>query len=126
MGHSIAAGVGFSSRASVDELTGLVLACLSEAGLVPDDLKTIATLADKAGDPRLRAAAERLGADIVGLGRAELAAHGVDRPSEAARAHVGVDGVAEAVARHFGPLIAPRAQSAHVTCALARIQGWSS
>lgn len=126
MGISIAAGVGFSSSASADELTGLILACLAEAGLAPDDLAVIATLADKADDPRLIATAQRLGARILGLDAALLAAQAVSRPSDAARAHLGVASVAEAAARHCGPLVTARAQSAHVTCALARIQARSS
>lgn len=102
----IVAGIGFASAATGDELVALVLACLSEAGLSPDQLVALVTHDRKRGCPQLLALANHFEVPIRLLGDADLSG--------------AVPGVAEAVAAEAGRIVLPKRKSAHVTCALAR------
>ncbi|MFC7665864.1 cobalamin biosynthesis protein [Methylorubrum suomiense] len=122
----VVAGIGFRAATTPDEIATLLRRALAEAGLAPDDLAAIATAADRAGEPNLRAAAAVFHLIPVGLDAAALAAAdpaGVTR-SDRIVASRGIGSVAEAAAlAGAGPrarLLLARIASAGATCALAR------
>ena len=114
----LAVGIGLSSRAEADEIVALVTSCL--AGL-RGEVEVLVSSRRKAGNVALSSAAERLGAPLVLLDDATLARQDVPHPSRVAEARTGLDGVAEAAALHFGPLLVGTTKSAHATCAIAEI-----
>jgi len=124
---ALAIGIGFSSRASADDLAALADEMMREAPA--HRAATLFTLARKAQSEVAQAAASRLGVAVAFLDEDEFArrqpeffARGAT-PSEAAREHTGFASVAEAAALMGGGpgavLIARRRATRHVTCALA-------
>ncbi|MFF9911199.1 Rv2231c family pyridoxal phosphate-dependent protein CobC [Streptomyces sp. NPDC013457] len=117
-------GVGARSGVSVDEVLGLVLEALREAGLTAADVTALATLEARAAEPGIAGAAGRLGVPLRAYGAAELAAVSVPHPSRAALSATGTASVAEAAALLAAgagaTLLVPKRKSARVTCAIAR------
>ncbi|WP_407564150.1 precorrin-3B C(17)-methyltransferase [Streptomyces sp. 184] len=113
---SLVVGVGASRGVGVDEVLGLVGDALAQAELSPRSVTALATVAAKAGEPGLLAAAERLGVPLRTFPAAELAAVDVPTPSAAPLAAVGTPSVAEAAAlTAAGPgaeLLVPKRKSA--------------
>ncbi|MET8010485.1 cobalamin biosynthesis protein [Streptomyces sp. NPDC005271] len=127
---SLVVGVGAGRGVAAGEVTGLIEAVLSSAGLLPDRIAELATVEAKAAEPGLLAAAERLGVPLRGYPAGALAAVEVPSPSAAALAAAGTAGVAEAAALLAagpgGELLVPKRKSAppgspaRATCAVAR------
>ena len=117
---SLVAGIGASTDPPAEELAELLRASLSEAGLSPRSLSSVATIDRRATEP----AVESLGLPIVAFTSSELAAVEVPNPSEIVRAAVGTASVAEAAALlAAGPgatLLLPKRAAPHCTLALAR------
>ncbi|QEY61091.1 cobalamin biosynthesis protein [Metapseudomonas lalkuanensis] len=127
----LVAGLGCRRGCPADELQGLLLQCLAEAGASLDELVALASSEVKAAEPGLSALAERLGLSLYFLPVDMLAAREacLSRPSERVQEAVGSPGVAEAAALaqaealfdgHASLLIDKR-RSASATCALACI-----
>ncbi|XIE78043.1 cobalamin biosynthesis protein [Streptomyces sp. SBR177] len=106
----------------------LVGAALREAGLGGADVRAVATLDVRAGEPGIAGAAALLGpgpgVPVRAFGSEELAAVAVPHPSAVPLAAAGTASVAEAAAlRAAGPgavLLVPKRKSRRVTCAIAR------
>ncbi|MBB5933675.1 cobalamin biosynthesis protein [Streptomyces zagrosensis] len=122
-------GVGASRDAPVNEVLGLIAACLAEANLAPANVASLATVDVKADEPALRKAAEQFEVPLRVYPAAALAAVAVPNPTRAALAAVGTPSVAEAAALlAAGPgawLVVEKRKSAPAcgppaaTCALA-------
>lgn len=91
-------GVGAGSGVTVDEVLGLVLSVLREAGLPPCSVVELATVDAKADEPGIVGAAARLGVPVRAYRGDELAAVVVPNPSGVSLAAVGTPSVAEAAA----------------------------
>ncbi|MDH4872067.1 cobalamin biosynthesis protein [Pseudomonas sp. BN515] len=125
----LVAGLGCRRGCAADELQGLLLQCLAEAGASLDELVALASSEVKAAEPGLVALAERLGLSLYFLPVDTLAAQEacLSQPSERVRDVVGSPGVAEAAAlvqaeALFGghaTLLIDKRCSASATCALA-------
>ncbi|MER7959865.1 Rv2231c family pyridoxal phosphate-dependent protein CobC [Streptomyces sp. NPDC096030] len=117
-------GVGARSGVSVDEVVGLVMEALREAGLTGSDVTALATLEARAAEPGIAGAAGRLGVPLRAYGAEELAAVSVPHPSRAPLSATGTASVAEAAALLAAgagaALLVPKRKSARVTCAIAR------
>lgn len=120
-------GVGASRGVRADEVIGLVVAALRDAGLSPLDVAELTTVDSRAGEPGLLAAAVRLGVPLRPYGAAALARIEVPHPSDTSRAAVGTPSVAEAAAlAGGGELLVPKRKSAPhgrpamATCAVVR------
>jgi cobalt-precorrin 5A hydrolase / precorrin-3B C17-methyltransferase len=128
---SLVVGVGASRGAPAEEVVGLVEGALAEAGLSPASVARLATVAAKAEEPGIVAAAERLGVPLVTYSAEELAEVAVPHPSDAPLAAVGTPSVAEAAALLAGgELLVPKRKSvrsdgrpAMATCAVVRRPG---
>ncbi|GLW13331.1 MULTISPECIES: cobalamin biosynthesis protein [Streptomyces] len=124
----LAAGVGARPGVPAGEVLELLGAALAAVG-GGARIVALATVAARAAEPGLRAAAHRLGVPLLSFPAAELAAVRVPEPSAVAAAAVGTASVAEAAALlAAGPgaeLVsgkrksAPRGRPARATCALA-------
>jgi cobalamin biosynthesis protein CbiG len=124
---ALAIGMGFSSRASADDLVALAGDMLRTAPA--HRAATLFTLARKAQGGVAHAAASRLGVALAFLDEDEFARRQPEFLSRGAaespmvRAHIGFASVAEAAALMGGGpgavLIARRRANGHVTCALA-------
>lgn len=119
------AGIGFRRATTAAEIVALLRRALGEAGIAPERLAALATAADRADEPAIRAAAAAFGLVPTALDAATLAsvdARVVTR-SPRIEASRGVGSVAEAAALACaGPgahLLLPRIASAGATCALA-------
>lgn len=126
---SLVVGVGASKGAGVDEVYGLVVGSLRDAGLSPLSVAALATVDAKADEPGIVGAAERLGVGLRTYPAEELAAVAVPNPSGAPLAAVGTPSVAEAaalVSGRSGELLVPKRKSspegraAMATCAVVR------
>lgn len=120
-------GVGAGSGVTVDEVLGLVLSVLREAGLSPRSVVELATVDAKADEPGIVGAAARLGVPVRAYRADELAAVVVPNPSGVSLAAVGTPSVAEAAALVGADELlvpkrksAPRGRTGKVTCAVAR------
>ncbi|PZT74408.1 cobyrinic acid a,c-diamide synthase [Streptomyces sp. AC1-42T] len=121
-------GVGASRGVSGDEVTGLVLAVLREAGLPVCEVAELVTVEAKGGEPGIVAAAARLGIPLRTHPARVLARVAVPHPSPAALAALGTPSVAEAAAlAGGGQLLVPKSVShpsggrrSMATCAVAR------
>jgi cobalt-precorrin 5A hydrolase len=118
----VVAGVGFRHATAADEILALVRQALATQAL---PLGSLATAADRAGEPAIQAAAATLGVPLTGVPAEALIAvdaHVVTRSARIAAAR-GVGSLAEAAAlAGAGPgasLILLRIASAGATCALA-------
>jgi cobalt-precorrin 5A hydrolase/precorrin-3B C17-methyltransferase len=121
---SLVAGVGASRGVTCEEVLELVAGTLAGAGLAAGSLTALATVAAKAGEPGLVAAAGRLGVPLRSYPAEDLAAVPVPNPSAAPLAAVGTPSVAEAAALlaagDGAELVAEKRKSAMATCAVAR------
>ncbi len=121
----IVAGLGFRHATPAAEIVALVERAFREAALPLARLRHLATAADRAGEPAIRAAAAQFGRALVPVPpeALEAADEGVVTRSARIVAARGVGSVAEAAAlAAAGPgatLRTPRIASAGATCALA-------
>ncbi|MFJ2772946.1 Rv2231c family pyridoxal phosphate-dependent protein CobC [Streptomyces sp. NPDC087300] len=127
---ALVVGVGACEDAAADEVLGLVLDAVRDAGLSPEAVVELATVDVKATEPGIVAAAARLGVPLVAYPAAELARVPVPHPTARSRAAVGTPSVAEAAAlRAGGELLVPKRKSAPhgrpamATCAIASRPG---
>lgn len=121
---SLIAGVGASRGAPAAEVIELLNSTLAGAGLAAASLRELATVAAKATEPALLAAAEHFGVPLVSHPAQLLAGIAVPNPSETVRAAVGTPSVAEAAAlAGGGQLVVTKHRSAHATVAVARRRG---
>lgn len=122
---TVVAGIGFRHAARGDDIVALVRRALAVAGLPTGSLRALATAADRAHEPPIRAAASMLGLPVVDLdARAlEAAGRGVATRSERIEALRGVGSLAEAAALAAAGtgarLLLPRIADGSATCALA-------
>jgi len=118
----VVAGIGFRHATAADEILDLVGHALARQ---PFLLESLATAADRADEPAIRAVAATLGVPLIGVSAEALIAMDARVVTRSARitATRGVGSVAEAAAlAGAGPgatLILPRIASAGATCALA-------
>jgi cobalt-precorrin 5A hydrolase len=118
----VVAGIGFRHATAADEILDLVGHALARQ---PFLLGSVATAADRADEPAIRAVAATLGVPLIGVSAEALIAMDARVVTRSARitATRGVGSVAEAAAlAGAGPgatLILPRIASAGATCALA-------
>lgn len=123
--RDLVAGIGFRHATPADEIVALVERACDAAGLPRTRLARLATAADRAGEPAIRAAAEALGCPLDAVPPEALIAVDADIPTRSHRieASRGVGSVAEAAAlAAAGPgatLLLRRIASAGATCALA-------
>jgi cobalt-precorrin 5A hydrolase len=97
--RSLVLGIGCDRGAAPDLVARGVETLLARHRLALASVREIATIALKAGEPALRALAERLACPLRLFGSAELdAAPGVETFSETVRRHVGTRAVAEPAA----------------------------
>jgi cobalt-precorrin 5A hydrolase len=121
----IVAGVGCRRGTSAPDIEAAVRAALAQAGIAPDALNAIATMAAKHGEAGIAAAAANFGVDVVLVSDADLKAAGARAATRSERvlALTGVPSVAEAAAlAAAGPLarlISQRLVHGAATCALA-------
>lgn len=119
-------GVGARRSAPAEEVLGLIREALREAGAPAGSVVAVATVAAKAREPGIAAAAAALGVPLRTYAAAELARVPVPNPSAAAAA-VGTSSVAEAAAlADGGELVVGKRKSGGqgrpgaVTCAIVR------
>lgn len=123
--RALVAGIGFRHATAADEILGLVAEGLRQADLPGAHIAALATAADRAGDPAIRAAAEALGVPLVAIGVEALREAGRRVVTRSVRIEAlrGVGSLAEAAALAAsgpeGRLVLPRIASAGATCALA-------
>lgn len=116
----IVVGLGARVGASTHDVVMLIDTVLAQYHLFRSNIAALATLDRKLTDAAIQGAASMLGVPLVGLGADDLD-RPVPNPSRLVWKHVGLTSVAEAAASHLGALIAPKARSANVTCALSRL-----
>ncbi|HVA61526.1 MAG TPA: precorrin-3B C(17)-methyltransferase [Mycobacteriales bacterium] len=119
---SLVVGVGASRGAPAAEVLELVRGALAEAGLAEASIRHLATVAAKADEPGIVAAAAELARPLVAQPADALAAVAVPHPSDVVRAAVGTPSVAEAAALLGGnaDLVVAKRKSATATVAIAR------
>jgi cobalt-precorrin 5A hydrolase/precorrin-3B C17-methyltransferase len=121
----LALGVGCERDAPADELQRLVAGTLSEAGLAPQAVACVVSVALKAAEPAIHALAAGLDVPARFFTRETLAAEAprLATPSAVVEAEIGIPGVAEAAAlAAVGPagrLVVPKRKSQRCTCAVA-------
>lgn len=120
-------GVGARRGAPVDEVLGLILRVLREAGAAREAVVALATVDAKADEPGIVAAAAALGVPLLTYPAGELAKVRVPHPSQTPAAALGTASVAEAAAlMGGGELVAAKRKSGGqggpgaVTCAIVR------
>ena len=120
-----ALGVGCARNCPADELRSLVEAALDEAGLAPEALASVNTIALKADEPAIIALARDFGVPLRLFDAAALEAETprLAHPSDVVFAEVGAHGVSEAAAlAQVGPagrLHLAKRKAAMATCAVA-------
>ncbi|MFD4701387.1 precorrin-3B C(17)-methyltransferase [Streptomyces niveus] len=127
---SLVVGVGASRGVGVDEVYGLVVDVLRDAGLSALSVGELATVDAKADEPGIVGAAAELGVPVRTYPADVLASVDVPNPSAAPLAAVGTPSVAEAAALaatgRDGELLVPKRKSspqgrpAMATCAVVR------
>ncbi|MFD6333186.1 precorrin-3B C(17)-methyltransferase [Streptomyces niveus] len=127
---SLVVGVGASRGVGVDEVYGLVVDVLRDAGLSALSVGELATVDAKADEPGIVGAAAELGVPVRTYSADVLASVDVPNPSDAPLAAVGTPSVAEAAALaaagRGGELLVPKRKSspqgrpAMATCAVVR------
>ncbi|MFJ8886482.1 Rv2231c family pyridoxal phosphate-dependent protein CobC [Streptomyces sp. NPDC102402] len=118
---TLVVGVGARRGVPAEEVLGLVLRALEEAGPAAGDVVALATLDSRADEPGIAAAAVRLGVPVWSYPAAVLDRVPVPHPSKASRAAAATGSVAEAAALvEAGELLVPKRKSASATCAVAR------
>jgi len=118
----LAIGIGLNSKAQAAEIVELVQASLAEAALDIGAVALIASAGRKGGSAPLKAAAAHFGVPLELVPDEDLARIGVDQASALAASRTGLESVAEAAARHFGPLLSGKRKSANATCAIAELE----
>lgn len=121
----IVAGIGSRKGVAAAEVVALVDRALAEAGLDRAMLSALATIAAKAQEPGIAAAAAELGLPLLQVAPSDAAACWPDGAAgRLALQKFGVGSVSEAsalaAAGEGSALMRPRIKSARVTCALAR------
>lgn len=125
MTGALVAGIGFRRETDAEEIAGLIERALALVGAARSSLAAVATAADRASDPAIRAAAARFGLAPHPVPAAALEARDAEIVTRSARIEQlrGVGSLAEATAlAGAGPqsrLALPRITSAGATCALA-------
>jgi len=118
---ALVVGVGARRGVLAEEVLGLILTTLRDAGLAAGDVVELATLDTRADEPGITAAAARLGVPVRSYTAAALDGVPVPHPAAAPRAAVATGSVAEAAAlMDAGELLVPKRKSASATCAVAR------
>ncbi len=123
---TIAIGVGCERGADAAELRELVMRCLGDAGVAPQSVAGIFSIALKAAEPAIHDLAEQLGAPARFFAADALLAETprLSERSEIVFRETGCWGVAEGAAlAAAGPdatLILSKQRSARATCAIAR------
>ncbi|MCW2693641.1 MAG: cobJ [Mycobacterium sp.] len=118
---SLVVGIGSSRGVTAEEVGALVDGALAAAGLAPESVVTVATVAAKADEEGILAAAAQRGWPVEVLPAEILAAVEVPNPSEVVRAAVGTPSVAEAAAlAGGGELLVAKTASAMATVAVVR------
>jgi cobalt-precorrin 5A hydrolase/precorrin-3B C17-methyltransferase len=121
----LALGVGCERHAKATELEALVMKNLAKHNLSPWAVACVCSLDLKSDEKAVRALAESLGVPARFFDAAELEAQAsrLQNPSPVVFRETGCHGVCEgaalAAAGEEGELIAPKAKSAHATCAVA-------
>lgn len=117
----VTVGVGCKRGTAWEEIAHLVDACLDEAQLVPQAVRSVASIDRKADEPGLLSFAQERGYDLRFYTADELASvEGSFSSSEFVRQVVGVDNVCERAACADGSrLVLPRRAAGGVTVALA-------
>ncbi|MFE5856395.1 cobalamin biosynthesis protein [Streptomyces sp. NPDC056500] len=125
--RSLVVGVGASRGVPGAEVIGLVATTLRTAGLTPEDVVEVATVAAKADEPGVLAVAQWLGVPLVPHPADRLALVPVPHPSAAVLGAVGTASVAEAAALAGGGVLLvpkrvsrPEGRAAGATCAVVR------
>ncbi|NEU13037.1 cobalamin biosynthesis protein [Methylobacterium sp. BTF04] len=125
MARDCVAGLGFRHATPTDEIVGLIHQALAACGLDPGRLGRLATAADRAEEPAIRAVAAVFAVPLVAVPSDALIAVDdlvVTRSGRIAASR-GIGSVAEAAALAVaGPqatLLLPRIASGGATCALA-------
>ncbi|MBY0255181.1 cobalamin biosynthesis protein [Methylobacterium radiotolerans] len=122
---ALVAGIGFRRETDAEEIAGLIERALALAGAARSSLAAVATAADRASDPAIRAAAARFGLAPHPVPAAALEARDAEIVTRSARIeHLrGVGSLAEAAALagagDMSRLALPRIASRGATCALA-------
>jgi cobalt-precorrin 5A hydrolase len=122
---ALVAGIGFRRETDAEEIAGLIERALALAGAARSSLAAVATAADRASDPAIRAAAARFGLAPHPVPAAALEARDAEIVTRSARIeHLrGVGSLAEAAALagagDRSRLALPRIASRGATCALA-------
>ncbi|MEO5875024.1 MAG: cobalamin biosynthesis protein [Streptosporangiaceae bacterium] len=119
-------GVGAVPGVSEAELRVLVEGALAEAGVAVEEVRALATLDRRAGEPAIARLALLRGWELLGFSAAALAKITVPSPSERVREATGTASVAEAAAlaaAHGGELVVGKKRSAGATVAVARVCG---
>lgn len=125
MTGALVAGIGFRRETDAEEIAGLIERALALVGSARSSLAAVATAADRASDPAIRAAAARFGLAPHPVPAAALEARDAEIVTRSARIeHLrGVGSLAEAAALagagDMSRLALPRIASRGATCALA-------
>lgn len=116
----LAVGLGLRPGGCADHILAALDTVLPSARIA-----CLATIDRRAGEPGLRAAAERLGVSLIGFTTDQLANVQVPNPSGKAMEVFGIPGVAEAAAllAGSGPLLVPRRVVSGVVIAAAATRG---
>jgi cobalamin biosynthesis protein CbiG len=116
---SLVVGVGLSSCAEAQELSGVTGALLRQHGLDPRDVTTVATLDSRAQSPAVHGLAAAMGAGVTGFPSRLLAAQDAPHLSAAVRSAVGTASVAEAAVLAAGAaLVVPKTVLGRCTLAV--------
>jgi cobalt-precorrin 5A hydrolase/precorrin-3B C17-methyltransferase len=120
-------GIGCERLADPAEVSALARRCLQEAGLCPQSVACIASIALKAAEPAIHALAAELGVPARFFSAAELERETprLKNPSDIVFKETGCHGVAEGAALAAvgaqGALVVSKVRSEHATCAI----GWA-
>ncbi len=117
------AGIGASRGAPAEEVMDLFRESLREAGLAPQSVAAIGTIALKADEAAINVLAQETGVPLRLFEADQLSAVEVPSPSSVVLAETGSPSVAEAAALLLagggGRLVLSKRKSANATCALA-------
>lgn len=120
-GMSLVAGIGCRRGATADEVLEAVDVALAAAGRARQALSCLATIPEKAREPGIAEAAQRLGIGLAIV--TDAADHPGPTDSRCSRATTGLGSVAESAALAGAGLgarlLAPRSSTRRATCALA-------
>lgn len=125
----LAMGLGMNRGTSAQELVDLVERVLSESGLSPLALATLASAEIKNDEAGLLELAEQMNLPLRFFTAEQLKKIKVPHPSAVVAKHLGTKSVCEAaaiLAASKGPLLATKQKSKNATCAVALIPAASS